>query len=338
MLKLNSLGDIEWQRTYGGELCDCANAIQITSDGGYVITGCTDSFGTGENNSWILKLNSSGNIEWQRAYGGSDSYVLYSIQQTRDGGYVVAGNVWFSSFPDIWVLKLSSLGDVEWQHTYGGYNIDYARSIQQTNEGGFIVAGRTDLLGSGSNDLLVIKLGPNGDIPSCAIIGSSDVIVTDTSISPSNTNVIPINTDVIPQSTNILPQESDAIVYNLCPGPHTLTLSATAGGTTEPEPGTYTYDGAEDISVRAIADSGNRFVGWTGDASGMRNPLLVIMDSDKSITANFTTTSTGDGKKNGCFIATAAYGSLLHPYVKILRDFKDKYLMSSGVGQALVDL
>jgi len=115
-----------------------------------------------------------------------------------------------------------------------------------------------------------------------------------------------------------------------------LAMVAGTGGTTDPSPGNHIYDVATQVSVRAIPNSGYRFTGWSGDASGTTNPITITMDSDKSIKANFAKEEPPAEKKGGCFIATVAYGSLLHPYVKILRDFRDKYLMPSNLGRALV--
>jgi M6 family metalloprotease-like protein/uncharacterized repeat protein (TIGR02543 family) len=126
---------------------------------------------------------------------------------------------------------------------------------------------------------------------------------------------------------------------------HTLTIAAGTGGTTDPVPGTSQHDYGTQVQVTATADSGYQFSGWTGDASGTTSPITITMDSDKSITASFTATppdepGDGDGgaKKGGCFIATAAYGSPLHPHLDILRDFRDKYLMPNGFGRKFVEL
>jgi len=127
-----------------------------------------------------------------------------------------------------------------------------------------------------------------------------------------------------------------------------LTIETSTGGTTDPSPGVYSHLEGTEVQVEAIPDNDYRFSEWTGDVpSGQENdnPITITMDSDKSVTANFSpipTPSDGGGesagKKDGCFIATATYSSPLHPYVKILRDFRDKYLMPSKLGRKLVEL
>ncbi len=123
----------------------------------------------------------------------------------------------------------------------------------------------------------------------------------------------------------------------------TLTISAGTGGTTIPSPGTYTYEEGTGVTVTATPDNGNELSNWSGNASGTSNPITITMDSDKSITANFSAKAKGEKeggeeKEELCFIATAAYDSALHPHVEILRGFRDKYLMSNKFGRSLVFL
>ena len=110
----------QWARAYGGYDGDNANSIQQTSDGGYIVAGYSSSFGAGGYDVWVLKLSSTGAIDWQHTYGGSGNDYANSIQQTSDGGYIVAG--YSSSFGagdyDVWVLKLSPTGTIDWQRTY----------------------------------------------------------------------------------------------------------------------------------------------------------------------------------------------------------------------------
>ncbi len=343
ILKLASDGTIEWQKTYGGYASDGANSIRQTVDGGYVVAGQSNSFGAGISDIWVLKLASDGTVEWQKAYGGSQKDEAYSIQQTSDGGYVVAGQT--SSFGagsiDIWVLKLASDGTVEWQKTYGGYASDAAGSIQQTVDGGYVVAGFTNTYGVGKPDILILKLSSNGDIdPGCNFVNESNADVSASSISPTDTAIIPVNTDIAFQDTSAATRESDAIVYSLCSEQHTLNLTATSGGTTNPPPGTHVYDHATRISIIADPDDEYHFSEWTGDASGTDNQLSITMDSDKSIQANFVGYEVvwEEAKKTPCFIATAAYESPSHPHVRILRDFRDKYLLNNKLGRKFVEV
>jgi uncharacterized delta-60 repeat protein len=168
--KLNSTGGVTWKKSCGGSSEDCAKSIQQTSDGGYIVAGYTKSFGAGNGDVWVLKLNSTGGVDWQKTYGGGDSDRAYSVQQTSDGGYIVAGgaggisgDLGFTS-GDVWVLKLSSTGDVTWQKTYGGGRTDWAQSVQQTSDGGYIIAGYTYSFGAGTDDFWVLKLDSTGGV------------------------------------------------------------------------------------------------------------------------------------------------------------------------------
>ncbi len=112
---------IAWVNTYGGASTDIAQFIQQTADGGYIVAGYTNSFGAGGYNAWVLKLNSDGTIAWQKTYGGAGTDYAYSIQQTTDGGYIVAG--YTDSFgagdTDAWVLRLPADGSVSFKPSSG---------------------------------------------------------------------------------------------------------------------------------------------------------------------------------------------------------------------------
>ena len=184
IVKLSSAGTIEWQESLGGTSNDRANDILQTIDGGYVVVGSTESSsGDVSNNSgtwdyWVVKLNNAGIIEWQNSLGGSSFEDAKSIQQTIDGGYVVAGyststdgNVSSNQGnADFWILKLTDVGIVEWQKSLGGSADDIAFSLNLCNDGGFIVAGQSssndgDVSGNlGSVDFWVVKLTSIGTL------------------------------------------------------------------------------------------------------------------------------------------------------------------------------
>jgi hypothetical protein len=135
---------------------------------------------------------------------------------------------------------------------------------------------------------------------------------------------------------------SELVVVNLeAQIVYSLSINTGTGGTTNPSPGVYSHFGGTEVTITAIPDNDYRFSSWTGDVPQGHendNPITITMDLDKSIKANFSAIPPPEeGKKGGCFIATAAYGSSLHPYVKILRDFRDKWLMPSRLGREMVD-
>jgi len=163
LVKTNSLGDTLWTRTYGGSRTDASYSVDTTADGGYIVAGYTESFGAGGGDFYLVKTNSSGDTLWTRTFGGSGTDAAYYVQQTSDGGYIVAGST--GSFgaggDDFYLVKTNSLGATLWTRTYGGIYSDEARSVQKTSDGGYIVAGYTGSFGAGYNDFYLVKTGPD---------------------------------------------------------------------------------------------------------------------------------------------------------------------------------
>jgi len=196
VVKLDSSGNIVWQKCLGGTLYDEAYSIQQTSDGGFIVAGYSlsndgDVIGNhGSADYWVVKLNSSGDIVWQKCLGGSNQDCARSVQQTSDGGFIVVGysksndgdvSVHHGStlYFDYWVVKLNSSGDIVWHKCLGGSRYDWAYSVQQTSDGGFIVVGYTesndgDVSGNhGGRDYWVVKLDSFGDIEWQKCLGGS---------------------------------------------------------------------------------------------------------------------------------------------------------------------
>ena len=166
VIKLNSYGNIQWAKTFGGTDDDYANSICKTSDGGYIVAGYTYSFGAGYTDFLVIKLDSSSNIKWAKTFGGTGDDRAYSICETSDGGYIVAG--YTLSFGagswDFLIIKLDSSANIQWAKTFGGTNEDFAYSICETSDGRYIVAGITYSFGAGYSDFLVIKLNSSSNI------------------------------------------------------------------------------------------------------------------------------------------------------------------------------
>lgn len=194
VVKTDLNGVIQWERSYGGSQTDWGHAIVQTNDGGYIITARTyssdgDVIGFhGSDNSqvdtWVIKISSDGDIEWQNCLGGTNSDFPFDIIQTVDGGYAVVcqsnssdGDVSISiGSQHIWLVKLSSQGQIIWDQSYGSNytNNDGVQSqtspfsLTQTIDGGFIIAGKTnsnfvDQIGW-NNDAAIIKTDSNGNI------------------------------------------------------------------------------------------------------------------------------------------------------------------------------
>lgn len=176
------LNNIVWQKCLGGSSQDWANSIHQTSDGGYFVAGTTSSTNGdvtenhGLTDYWVVKIDDTGNIDWQRSLGGSNGEYCESSDLTSDGGYIVAGSspshdgdvTGNHGNNDCWIVKLDSLGFPVWQKSIGGSESDQARSIIQTSEGGYIFVGSTqssdgDVTGKASNSW-VVKLDSFGNV------------------------------------------------------------------------------------------------------------------------------------------------------------------------------
>jgi hypothetical protein len=153
-----------WQRTYGGPNSDRGWSVQQTTDGGYVIAGETGSFGAGNGDVYLVKTDANGDTLWTKTYGGTTIEECYSVQQTTDGGYILAGRIEFGpGNGDVYLVKTKSNGDILWTRHYGWVNDDYANSVRQTLDGGYIITGATGSFGAGSYDVYLIKTDANGD-------------------------------------------------------------------------------------------------------------------------------------------------------------------------------
>ena len=160
LVKTDSDGNKEWDKTFGGTFCEWALSVQQTADGGYILAGDTESYGAGEYDFWLVKTDSVGNEEWNRSFGGTDYDWARSVQQTADGGYILAGSTYSygAGDCDFWLVKTDSVGNEEWNKTFGGTGWDWASSVQQTADGGYILVGYTYSYGAGSADGWLIKV------------------------------------------------------------------------------------------------------------------------------------------------------------------------------------
>lgn len=191
LCKLDASGNISWQQSFGFLGADIGYALTETNDNGYLITGVLDvSASGGQGNSktlgtlhaggdyWAIKLDTNGQKEWSRFFGGSFTDVPYDIIQTSNNNYIIVGSSDSDDVDitgnkgtyDFWVITISETGVLLWEKSFGGSEIDEAWGIVASNDGNFIIAGDTrsndkDIAkNNGAADIFVIKITPNGDL------------------------------------------------------------------------------------------------------------------------------------------------------------------------------
>ena len=174
-VKVSKDGDFIWEKSFGGSGIDHGYSVLDTPDEGVLIAGDTNSNDLdvsrnfGGTDAWLIKLNSSGEMEWEKTYGGSDFETLASIRSCQNGDLLLIGNTKSSEMDtagenDLWLMRCSAEGDLLWQKTFGGLDIDLGFDAVELSDGRILWAGETrsldlpDLQSKGGSDLLLIEL------------------------------------------------------------------------------------------------------------------------------------------------------------------------------------
>jgi len=179
VVKLDAKGNLQWTKTIGGPKDDWGQSLIQTSDGGYAIAGATKSFGAGEWDVYVVKLDAHGNLQWTKTIGGKNNDWGRSLIQTSDGGYAIAGKTesFGAGYTDVYVIKLDAKGNLQWIKTIGGEGLDDGSSIIQTSDGGYAIAGSASFGAEDYEgvcvfyDVYVVKLDANGNLQWTRTIG-----------------------------------------------------------------------------------------------------------------------------------------------------------------------
>jgi len=299
LVKTDASGNKEWEKTLGGSSDDCGYSAQQTTDGGYIVAGCTISYGVGGGDVYLVKTDASGNKEWEKTFGGNAFDVAVYVEQTTDGGYIAFGNT--DSFgaggADLYLIKTDASGNMEWEKTIGGSGWEYAYSAQQTSDGGYITVGETDSYGAGGGDVYMVKLG------------------TGINNTPVGENV----TVSLPDGTATFPEVHES-------GNTTITTSTENPG--GPTPSDYYVLGGEFVEITTTANyTGPVTVGVRYDESQVADEeSLVIFHWDGSDWVDITTSV--DTVENIVYGQVASLSSfcLGEPGVPPIADAGDPYL------------
>jgi hypothetical protein len=195
MVKVDSIGEYEWSKTYGGEFTDWGLSVEQTTDSGYVIAGYTNSFGTNDYDIYIVRTNSIGDSLWTKRYGSNGWDFGNDIKQTIDGGFIVAGQTSSqTSGLDAILLRLDSLGNTIWTQTYGGSKDELFNSIALTSDGSYIMTGATSSYGSGKMDTYTVKTNNLGDTLWTFVKGDTQDDIANKIIQVSDTGYVLVGT------------------------------------------------------------------------------------------------------------------------------------------------
>lgn len=175
LIKTDSMGNEEWNTTIGGNESDIGYDVEQTSDGGYIILGSTASEGKGNEDVYLIKTDDTGEVEWTKTYGGSESDVGRSIVQTSDGKYIILGhtNSFGSGWFDLWMIKTEDDGTKMWEKTFGGGEDDVGWAIQETEDNGFICTGYTKSFSAKNQDIWLLKTDKDGTMQWSKLFGKS---------------------------------------------------------------------------------------------------------------------------------------------------------------------
>lgn len=194
VLKTDNAGNLEWSKFFGGSFTDTPLGVLETTENNFIIAGSSDSedFNISNNKGtydfWITKISATGDLIWEKSFGGSEIDEARAITATNDGNFIVVGDTRSSDkdisankgAADVWIVKFSTEGNLIWEKTYGGTSFDVARAVNKTQDNGFLIAGSSRSLdnnfqNNGQNDALILKIDKEGKLLWQKTVGGSQI-------------------------------------------------------------------------------------------------------------------------------------------------------------------
>ncbi|MDD4051050.1 MAG: hypothetical protein PHR28_04005, partial [candidate division Zixibacteria bacterium] len=202
LVKLDSAGDIFWERTYGGIGADVGTDLQVTPDSGFIIAGYTASWGNGKRDICLIKTSSDGTMEWIKTFGGVSDEEAYSVQVTADSGFIVCGTTMsFGQGGDLYLIRTDRNGDTLWTRTYGGTAGESGAAVRVTSDGGFVAIGNTGSFGVGYSSIYLVRTDSNGDTLWTATYGGEHADLG-YDVEPTNDNGFILSGATVPAGQN----------------------------------------------------------------------------------------------------------------------------------------
>jgi hypothetical protein len=352
---IGSVGELSWQKTYVAAdfaFCDVVSIERF--EGGFFIAG-TLANGDGwggqvDPHGFIYRIGEDGTFQWAKAFAGA---WVRGGSATPDGGFVVTGRTAGDQAPNLFVMKFRPDGEIEWQNAFGGYYDEDVAAVVQTQAGDYAAAGTTLSFGAGQSDLLALRVSSEGVLGSCRFsVGSGFTLIT-----PTVGEGIPVFTEeetaAAQEARSLESLDLSGLVetYQLCTDAKLLTISSSQGigaTATTPPLGTHTYAANESVTISAASPltlSGSKydFNQWQGDVFSSTNPLILTITDDMTIQPYYYPQYVPPDPEppdppapEGCYIATAAFGTPLDPSVSLLREFRDRRLLTSAAGRSFV--
>lgn len=173
--KFSNADNLEWTKTYGGNGDDDGFTIVQTTDGGYIFTGTSNSYGTGDDDVIVIKTDQKGIVEWNKIYSGNGHDLGRDIYELPDNSYLLLSETTSNSFGlmDICLTMIDKSGKVIWSKLYGGTQNELCYNFRRTNDGNFLLAGITYSYGFGKHDMFLLKVKPDGTLLKCMVYGQS---------------------------------------------------------------------------------------------------------------------------------------------------------------------
>lgn len=311
VFKVDRSGRLVWSETLAGERpSNEARVLTTTRDGGCIFAGNTGSFGAGEgrDDAWIVKLNSSGSVDWAKRYGGNGRDEARAIVEKSEGGYIVVGTTGSFEYGcentrDIWCVDLDSIGEVVWKKAYGGWGDDTAWAIAEAEGNGVIFAGSTSSYGAGEEDAFIVRI--TSERSSCSGIrvatGSWPSVVS-TPVVPAKLDITIRNMTLAQKQTAGKSATSTAVVADLCESAVDSKDGAAAARAATPAPLAKTWARAvggpfyDELSVlRATPDGGFVMAGDSASFGGQDpSPWVTMVNAKGELIWSNTYPGAGD--------------------------------------------